>query len=69
MVNDFSVNNDSQNRQSDSMKDFFLLFFHTVMSNEIHCTVVHQLKSSHLHSALFLLFRKLRKLKTNDKYK
>lgn len=51
MVKDFSVNNDSQNRQSDSMKDFFLLFFHTVMSNEIHCTVVHQLKSSHLHSA------------------
>lgn len=66
MFNDLLRNN----RQSVSMKDFFLLFFHTIMSNEIHCTVVHQLKSSHLHSALlFFLFRKQRKLKTNDKYK
>lgn len=71
MAKGFSVYNNSQRktRQSVSMKDFFLLFFHTVMSNEIHCIVVHQLKSSHLHSALFFLFRKLRKLKTNDKYK
>lgn len=66
--------NGLQKKNSDNLFQWktFSFYFHTVMSNEFHCIVVHQLKSSHLHSVFFshlLLFRKLRKLKTNDKYK